>query len=160
MARMTITGLEGFTDKLLRMGNEAELPMTAAVFAGAGKLVEAVAAEIDMLPEQQGYMRPGDQRNVVTRDEKEALKTHIGIAKFEKTGGQVTTAIGFGGYSEHKTKKYPNGVPIPLIARSVESGSSVRQKHPFMRNAVNKAKAAVEQAMREAAEAKFREMGR
>lgn len=159
MARLTIQGLDEFSMRLQELADHGEAISKAAVYAGAGVLVEAVKAEISALPEQQGYMPNGQQRNVVTRDEKAALLSHIGIAHMDSTGGKVTTAIGFDGYTAHTTKKYPNGVPVPLIARSIESGSSVRRKVPFLRNAANKAKAAVENAMREAADEQFQELG-
>ncbi len=159
MARLTIQGLDDWSTRIQRMAERGEEVAKAAVYAGAGVLADAVAAEINALPEQQGYMQPGDLRNVVTRDEKAALLSHMGIAHMDTTGGSVTTVIGFNGYSDHATKKYPNGVPIPLIARSIESGSSVRRKIPFMRNAANKAKERVMNAMREAAEKKFEELG-
>ena len=55
----------------------------------------------------------------------------------EQDGQGWNTKAGFAGYMEEgKSKKYPNGLPIPLLARSIESGSSVRQKHPFVRAAV------------------------
>lgn len=159
MARLTIQGLDDFSMRLQSLADHGEAVAKQAVYAGAGTMVEAIKAEINALPEQQGYMPTGEKRNVVTRDEKAALLSHIGIAKMDSTGGKVATAIGFEGYSEHATKKYPSGVPVPLIARSIESGSSVRRKIPFLRNAANKAKAAVENAMREAAEKAFEEMG-
>lgn len=160
MARMTIKGLDDWSTRLQNMAGRGEEIMKAAVYAGAGVLAEAVVAEINTLPEQQGYMPKGELRNVVTRDEKAALLSHIGIAKMDSTGGAVTTAIGFNGYSDHATKKYPSGVPVPLIARSIESGSSVRRKIPFLRNAANKSKGKVQNAMREAAEKAFEELGR
>ena len=44
--------------------------------------------------------------------------------------------MGFDGYNEVKTRKYPNGQPNALMARSIESGSSARDKYPFIRPAV------------------------
>ena len=45
--------------------------------------------------------------------------------------------LGFDGYNKVKTRKYPQGQPNAMIARAVESGSSVRKKNPFIRRAVN-----------------------
>ena len=38
------------------------------------------------------------------------------------------------------TKQYPKGLPNQLLARAIESGSSVRQKKPFVRPAVTATK--------------------
>lgn len=57
----------------------------------------------------------------------------------DKNGFRHTKA-GFDGYGKLKTKEYPNGVPNEMLARAVESGSSVRVKKPFVRPAVNATK--------------------
>ena len=158
MAKLTVSGLEDFASMIRALGDQGESVMKAAVFAGADKMVEAVKESIRELPEEEGYMSPGEKRNTVTRDEKEALLSHIGIAKMDYTGGKVTTAIGFNGYTDHRTKKYPSGVPVPLIARSIESGSSVRRKIPFLRQAANRARDQVQKAMVDAAEKTMQEL--
>lgn len=158
MAKMTVKGLEEFSTTIHALKDEGIKIMNAAVFTGADVMVQAVKDAIKALPEEEGYVENGKLRNVVTHDEKEALLSSIGIAKFDNTGGKVTTAIGFNGYTEHRTKKYDKGVPIPLIARSIESGSSVRRKIPFMRQAANRARDQVQKAMVDAAEKKMQEL--
>ena len=158
MARLKVQGLEGFSTTIYALKDRGIEIMKAAVYAGADAMVEAVKEAIKALPEEEGYVENGKLRNVVTHDEKEALLSGIGIAKFDNTGGKVTTAIGFNGYTEHKTKKYDKGVPIPLIARSIESGSSVRRKLPFMRQAANRAKEQAQKAMADAANKKLQEI--
>ena len=65
----------------------------------------------------------------------------MGIAPAGVNGeGNTNTKVGFAGYGTFPTKKYPKGVPNALLARSVESGSSVRKKAPFVRKAVNKSR--------------------
>jgi len=155
MAKLTIQGLDDFSVLLQSLEQKGMAVAKAAVYAGADVMINAVKEEINALPQQQGYMRPGEKRDVVTRREKEALLQHVGIARMDDTGGKVNTAIGFDGYADITTKKYPSGLPVPLIARSIESGSSVRVKHPFLRRAANNAKPAVQRAMLEAAEAEI-----
>ena len=64
----------------------------------------------------------------------------FGLTPVKRDNGFVHTKAGFDGYGSFPTKTYPNGVPNQLLARAVESGSSVRQKHPFVRPAVNATK--------------------
>ena len=151
MARMTVTGLEEFTTVLHGLGDQMDGVMKQATYAGADKLIESVKAQINNLPTQDGYMPEGQKRGVITESEKRDLLNHVGISRMESTGGKVSVAVGFNGYSSHRTKKYPNGVPIPLIARSIESGSSVRKKIPFMRTAAKSNAEAIKAAMAEAA---------
>lgn len=157
MPKLTIDGLDDFILRAEQIENGFRSVASAAVYAGAGKAVDVIKAEINRLPEQQGYMKDGDRRNVVTHDEKLDLLDGIGIARFD-TGTDVSTAVGFNGYSRHKTKKYPNGVPIPLIARAIESGSSVRNKNPFIRRAVKGNEEAIKAAMSAAAQRKLEEL--
>lgn len=147
MGKMTITGLEEFESQLKALGDQSTTVIHAALYAGAGKLLEEVKKSIQALPEDEGYKQPGELRKVCTHAEKQALLTHIGIAKHDPD----TTAIGFDGYTDYVTKKYPRGVPVPLIARSIESGSSVRQKWPFLRKTGNAAKETIQKAMADAA---------
>ena len=158
MAKMTVTGLEDFSSMIRALGDKGTDVAKAAVYAGAGVLAEAVKAEISALPVEEGFLPPGDLHNVITASDKEDLLRGVGISHMEDAGGKVTAAVGVNGYSSTATKKYPSGVPLPLIARSIESGSSVRRKNPFMRRAGNAAKARAQQAMTEAAMAKINEL--
>ena len=97
-------------------------------------------------------MRGNEKRNAVKRWEMDALIKHAGISHADDRNGVASIAVGFDGYADITTEKYPSGVPVPLIARSIESGSSVRVKHPFLRRAANEAKPEVQRAMVEAAE--------
>lgn len=153
MARLTVKGLDEISATLDRMGKEGRNIAKAAVYAGADKMISQVKEEINSLTEQSGYVKDGDRRNVVKPWEKQALLDHVGISHMDETGDKVSTAIGFNGYADYPTKKYPGGVPVPLIARSIESGSSVRQKNAFLRRAKNNADAAAKAAMVEAARA-------
>lgn len=158
MAKIVVKGLDEFKFSTDQISGGFQAVASAAVYAGAGEMVECIKTAINSLPTQNGYMKSGDKRNVVTADEKKDLVEHVGISHFDTTGGSVTAAIGFNGYSRHHTAKYPNGVPIPMIARSIESGSSVRQKNPFLRKAVNSNKEAISRAMQEAAQKKLEEL--
>ena len=64
--------------------------------------------------------------------------------------GYLNVKIGFDGYNAMRTEKYPQGQPNQLVARGVESGTSWKQKHPFVRPAIN--------ASRKRAEAKMAEV--
>lgn len=158
MPRMNVTGLEEFSSRIYALKEGGVSLMKAAIYDGAGVMVEAVKEEIMKLPEESGYMKDGQRRTVIKKSEKQALIDHIGIAKIDNIGGKVSTAIGFDGYSDLITNEHPNGVPVALIARSIESGSSVRQKRPFMRTAGKAAKERVQQAMIEAANQKIQEL--
>lgn len=139
-------------------GDAAVTVMKSAVYAGVGVLADAIKSEIDSLPEESGYMRPGKKRNVVGTNDKRMLKERLGVSRIEATGDRANAVVSFSGYNGRPTKKYPNGVPIPLIARSIESGSSVREKNPFIRRAFNKAKTQAQQKAIDAGQQKINDL--
>ena len=63
--------------------------------------------------------------------------------------GYLNVKIGFDGYNRTKTDQYPQGQPNQLVARGVESGTSWKQKHPFIRPAVTRARKKAEEKMAE-----------
>ena len=78
--------------------------------------------------------------------EKQGLLDGFGVSPMQDDGGYINVKLGFDGYNGVKTKKYPKGQPNALIARVTESGSSYREKTPFIRPAVNASKKQAEQA--------------
>lgn len=80
-------------------------------------------------------------RNVLSNMKKsfkstKSLEKGLKITKvYHTSNDEISSKIAFYGYDRNKkTKKYPNGVPIPLIALAREYGtSSGEQKKPFFR---------------------------
>ena len=144
--RNTVTGGEEFSSKLAGLtGDTAIRVMKAACYAGADTLADALKNEVQNLPVQHGYMRGKQKRNVIGGHDKKMLQERIGVSRIDATGDKASVAVGFNGYNDRPTKKYPRGVPIQLIARSIESGSSVREKNPFVRRAYNRVKSEAQQ---------------
>ena len=75
----------------------------------------------------------------------------------EESGDCVNTKAGFDGYGSVKTKKYPKGVPNSMLMRSVESGTSFREKHPTVRPAVNKTRKQAQKIMEEEIDRQIRQ---
>lgn len=139
-------------------GDQAVTVMRAACYAGAAVLADALKAEIDNLPEQSGYMRKDQRRNVVGKHNKRMLKERLGISRIIAVGDKADVVVSFDGYNDRPTKQYPAGVPIPLLARSIESGSSVRQKNPFVRRTFNRARSKAQQTAVDAGQNKINEL--
>ncbi len=156
MPSMKVEGLDEVYSKLkaLADGNAIEAVQKHAVYKGMEQIKQEMEAQIRALPEQEGYVnvkKGQPPRSVITKREKEQLLKHLGISKMEEKNGSVYNSISFDGYTDIKTKKYPNGVPAVLIARSINSGSSVRQKKPFVRQAKAAAQNKATEAAKEAA---------
>lgn len=98
-----------------------------AVGAGAGIVADAVKAEIKALPVSNQY-----NSGVVNSTQKKGLIDGFGIAGMRNDNGFLNVKLGFDGYNNNKTKKYPNGQPNSLIARSINSGVHTVKKIPLL----------------------------
>lgn len=147
--KITIKSADTFQTALERLGKEADGICKMAVYEGAAVVADAIQQGIEGLPTDKfRYLRGGDAFAGVTAEQKQDLKASLGVAPMQADGnGGWNTKIGFDGYGHGKTRHYPNGLPNALLARAVESGSSVRVKTPFVRSAVNRSRAKAKKAM-------------
>ena len=140
MAKWTMEGMSEYIAYLQSIANVTDEAIGAGVYAMAEVVADKVRDNIQALPTvsneaniatyRQGYSRLSDL-------EKQGLLEGFGVTPMQEDGGYKNVKLGFDGYNSVKTKKYPQGQPNVLIARVTESGSSYRQKTPFMRTAVN-----------------------
>lgn len=147
MATLKFKGIDEYVDKLDQAQEQANGILKRALYDGAGVLADEVRKEIQVLPVQRTNPAPGEHLNGVFSYEKDGLLNSMGVAKMRNDGGHIGTRIFFDGYNRMRSKKYPNGHPNALIARSINAGTSVRTKIPFLNRAASKAKAKVEAAM-------------
>jgi HK97 gp10 family phage protein len=112
------------------------------VTAGAQPVADEIRNQLNNLPDDTfRHLKKDEEFTGLPDIQWKDLSEGLGIAKADiDNSGNANTKVGFKGYGSHPTKKYPNGLPNALLARAVESGSSVRKKTPFVRPAVNKSK--------------------
>ena len=144
-------GLNSYIEYLQKINAVTEEVIGEAVYEMAKVVADKVRSSIQALPTvsneaniatyKKGYSRLSDK-------EKQGLLDGFGISPLQEDSGFVNVKLGFDGYNSVKTKKYPQGQPNALIARVTESGSSYREKTPFMRPAVNASKKPAEAAGR------------
>ena len=140
MAKWTMEGMSEYIAYLQSIANVTDEAIGAGVYAMAEVVADKVRDNIQALPTvsneaniatyRQGYSRLSDP-------EKQGMLDGFGVSPMQDDSGYKNVKLGFDGYNSVKTKKYPNGQPNVLIARVTESGSSYRQKTPFVRPAVN-----------------------
>ena len=119
MAKFEAQGLDEYMAKLKELGASVEGSIKRAVYPAAGMVIEAIKA------------------NTPTDGTANGLRDSAALRTFKNENGFVYTQVTFEGYDE-------KGHPNPVKARVLESGSSTRQKHPFIRPAVNRVKAQAE----------------
>ena len=127
MARITFKGLEEYEKKLSLLAKDTEQICGAAIYEGASIMADEIKAGIRSLPRKTGVTQKG-------------LEEGFGISKLREDNGFYNVKLGFTGYNA-------NGEPNVMMARIMESGTSTVPKHPFVRPAVNRAKAATQDKM-------------
>lgn len=139
MARITITEGSSFTEHLEALAGQTDEIAKKGLYEGARIVADRIKVNLEALPvEQSRWLKDGDKYDGLTATEKSGLLSCFGVTSMKKSSaGTIHLHVGFGGYiNGHPSKKYPYGLPAPVIARSIESGSSVRNKRPFMRPAI------------------------
>lgn len=149
MAKITFPGLKDYELMLSRLEGATDDMIGRAVYAGAGIVADAVKQGIQSLPVVTGY---GTDTNPlpggVTAAQKAGLLDGFGISKLQDDGGYLNVKLGFDGYNRTRTEMYPQGQPNQLVARGVESGTSWKQKKPFIRPAVTRSRKPAEAEMK------------
>ncbi len=142
MAKLTIKGTAELELKLSKLQNKSAEIAKKVVLAGAQPVADEIRKGLESLPvDGLKRLKEGEKFNVSPTGEIKDLLDSLGIAPVEVDKDGVTnTKVGFDGYGSYPSKKYPKGLPNKLLARAIDSGSSVRQKKPFVRQAVNRSK--------------------
>lgn len=151
MARFEVKALDEYVDLLSSMSEkQSKEIIEEAIYEGAGIIADEIKSEIE------GLKTGKSAHNGVTEDEKKDLIEGFGIAPMQYKNGAHDVKIGFDGYGSKPTRKYPKGVPIPLTARSIISGTSFRPKNNFVRRAVNRKKKKAIERMDEVINERFK----
>lgn len=140
--------LDKYVSMLQKLTDSREY-IADAIYDGAGIVADAVRAHINELPVAQKFARDGEKLSTITSVQKKGLQDGFGISPMRDDGGYYNVKLGFAGYNGQKTKNYPHGVPNSVVARSVVSGTSFRQKNDFVGRAVRGTKTKAQKKMEE-----------
>lgn len=149
MAKLKFSGLDEYVSQLKTLVTVSEVCIGRAVHDGAGVVADAMKAAIESLPIDERYVRPGNTLNGISSLQKKGLIEGFGIATLRNDNGYLNVKLGFDGYNGVKTKQFPSGQPNAMIARSINAGTSFRQRVPFIDNTVRQQKDACEKKMKE-----------
>lgn len=144
-----MTGMEDYVTYVERLAENGEEILGEAVYEMAKVVADRVRANIEALPAVTNAANVATYKHGYSRlsePEKRGLLDGFGVSAMQNDNGYINVKLGFDGYNSVKTKKYPKGQPNALIARVTESGSSYREKTPFIRPAVRATKKTAEQA--------------
>lgn len=134
MATMRFKGLDEYLQKLQRVEKNTPEIVGKVVYGMADIVADAVREEINALPAEPDVEAlkawSKGERAPLTIKEKKGLQESFGITKMLEEDGYYHVKLGFDGYNDIKTKKYPKGQrmcwwPEPSKAVPV-SGTSIR----------------------------------
>ena len=145
------TGFDNYLKFLETMEVHSESAAKSALGQGAKVCADEVKKRIQSMPAvpdaENVKAYNNDKPYRLSVSQKAGLLAGLGIAGHKATAFDVNTSIGFDGYNDVRTNKYPNGQPNQLVARIYENGTSYSAKMPFVRPAKNACKGKVEAAM-------------
>ncbi len=143
MARLEIgPDIDAYMKQLESFGMDEPEIAKKIVMVGAQPVADAIRNELNKIPEEKfRQLKQNERFEGLPRSQKKDLLDNLGITP---TGvdkeGNTNVKVGWHGYGSYKSRKYPRGLPNALLARAIESGSSVRSKAPFVRPAINKSR--------------------
>ena len=124
---------EDFAIKLSRLDTDINEIAKKAIYAGAKIVADAMKVNLE---------------SVLSDEATGQLVEALGITPIGMMGSEWSAHIGFDGYDR-------DGVAFQLIARVLESGTSTRQKKPFVRKTMNQTKTKVAAAMQAVVEEEY-----
>ena len=143
---LQVDGMDQLLRKMDQLGENGAHVASEALYEGAGVMADAVSHAVDGIATEPFKYAKGDRKRKASPEEKQILKNaKKGVAKFRNNGTSIQTSVGMqnAGYAELSGKRKP----IPVIANSINSGTSFMQKQPFMRKAFSQTKAAATAAI-------------
>ena len=148
---LKVEGMGSITEMLAKAEDAAQGIAARALYEGAGVVADEISREARAVSTSRFKYAKGWQR-LPSPEEKEALVSAgaAGIARFQKTGNEVNTSVGYSrsGYATINGKQKP----VAVIANSINSGTSFMRKQPFIRKALSKSKGKATETITQAVE--------
>lgn len=155
--------LRYFNRNLNILLNDAQKIAKYSIYDGARVAADAMSEAIDALAWVPDVVAINAWKkgvpSLISYKQKKGLQESLGIAKMRVgVGLKVSTSIGFDGYNEVVTHRWPNGQPNILIAAQCDHASSVMIPQQFIDSAYTRCKAKVIAVMELAAEKKIQDI--
>lgn len=160
MASITFKNGEEYALKLSKLAGDKLTEVCGhAIYDAAEIVADAIAQELENVPTDEGWGTQSAPTIGPKKAQKEALMRCFGITKMSTDDkGFINVKIGFDGYNDIQSKRWPNGQPNQMVARAIESGTTWMHKNRFVARAVAKTKKQAVEAMRKRAEAEIKQI--
>ena len=159
MARFKVSPkLDEYNRKIYELGADAVEYIEKAVKKGADPMADAVRANLNAIPTDDGYKKPGEIRNGLRSIQLAGLQHSLGIAPIRNDRGFINVKIGFDGYNRLQSSRWESGQPNTLVARSIEGGTSYMAAHPFVAPAVKATRGTAKKKMKDVVETEIKKI--
>ena len=160
LAKMVISGGDEIELMLSKLEAHSVEIGKKAVEEAAGIVADKMRSNINNLPKDTFRKLSKEEKFKGVPDvQKKDLLDSMGVTPVGVSDdGTINAKVGFHEYGKFKTKAYPKGLPNQLLARAVESGSSVRKKTPFVRPTINQTKEIAKEKMQEVVTGEFEKL--
>lgn len=131
MAELSLERIDDFIETCIFTDRELNRVLGRSIYKGGKVMGNAVGKVIKKLPVDDRKDR-SHRRSSITTKQKDGLDKSFGIARIKRGKHGLNVKIGFDGYNDVITKRWPKGQPNAMIARALNSGTSFLRKNPFM----------------------------
>lgn len=158
MAKFQFEGVDELISQYKKLEQNTEPMIGKAIYNGAGVVMKACQSAVENLSTDNRFGTAENPTSGPSSIQKLGLQYALGIAKMRNDNGFYNVKIGFDGYNNVKTKRWPQGQPNMMVARSVESGTSWMTKQPFMRKAEQSSRSQCERVMSETVDKEIKKL--
>lgn len=136
MASFKCEGMEEFIETCIFTEKNIDKIVGRSIYPGAELMGTAIKAATAGIPVNDrlfmfAYHFRRAKKGITSR-QKKALIESMGIAEIKKNKYGLNVKIGWDGYNDIVSPRWPKGQPNAMIARSLNSGTSFLQKYPFV----------------------------
>ena len=130
-----------------------------AIYGAAEIVTDEIRSELKKVPTDESWGTDGDQTAGPRKAQKKGLYDSLGIASMQDDGkGFLNVKIGFDGYNELKSARWPKGQPNQMVARSVERGTTYMKPNKFVKKAMAKSRTRALAFMKESVDKSIEEI--
>lgn len=140
-------GFDEYIMGLTKLSDATKGAIGMAIYDGAKIVADAIHEEIVKLPAMRKKV-DGKVVYGVSPGQRKGLLEGLGISEIRDEKDGRNEKIGFDGYNDVKSEKWPKGQPNVLVARWLVYGTSLAPKNDFIGRAVNRVKDQAEAAMK------------
>ena len=136
MASFKCEGMEEFIETCIFTEKSLDRVIGRSIYPGAKIMSNAIKLATEGIPVNDRLFAfaayYGRMRKGITSRQKKALIDSMGIAEIKKNRFGYNVKVGWDGYNDIVSERWPKGQPNAMIARSLNSGTSFLQKYPFV----------------------------